>query len=87
MHTYTAIVTIPRDQTFTLSFRLRGVIPSRSYRLTVVQQPVAWPDHVHLTVTAKSGRITQATGLTIAGGQAISDLDPNGDLIVEAAFG
>jgi hypothetical protein len=86
MHAYTAIVAIPRDQTFTLSFRLLGAIPTAEYRLTVARQPLAWPDHVHVTVGAKSGRITRATGLTIAADQATFDADVNEDVVITAGI-
>jgi hypothetical protein len=84
LHTYTAIVAIPRDQTLTLSFHLKGVIQSSDYRLTVARQPLAWPDHVHVTVGARGGRIARATGLTIAGDQAVSEFDLNEDTVVQA---
>ncbi|MEY2448328.1 MAG: hypothetical protein QOH79_1804 [Acidimicrobiaceae bacterium] len=87
MHTYTAIVAIPRDQTITLTFDLRGVIRPGDYRLTVARQPLAWPDHVHVVVRAKSGRVKHATGLTIAGDQAVSEVDVNEDMAVDATIG
>jgi hypothetical protein len=87
MRTYTAIVTIPRDQTFTLTFHLQGAINLREYRLTVARQPLAWADHVHVSVRAASGRISHATGLTIAGDQAKLDADLNEDMVISAGIG
>jgi hypothetical protein len=74
-HAYTVTAAIPPDSEVTVTFRLRGRIDRRGYRLLVVRQPVANTDALTVSVEGAGGaRPVGAAGLQTDGGQARADV-------------